>query len=69
MVVGQGEGGLLNLPLEWHFRIMLFVLMLTLMTSLVVIVANVTSLIHALVVEWNLVVCITVRLLFLFEMY
>jgi hypothetical protein len=59
-VAGQGEGGVLNLPLEWHFRIMLFVLMLTFMTSLVIIVANVTSLIHALVVEWNLVVCISV---------
>ncbi|KAL8603322.1 hypothetical protein ACOMHN_054018 [Nucella lapillus] len=52
---GQREGGLLNLPLEWHFRIMLFVLVLTFMTSLVVICANVTSLINVLVVEWTIV--------------
>ncbi|XP_076470905.1 uncharacterized protein LOC143300849 [Babylonia areolata] len=52
---GRREGGLLNLPLEWHFRIMLFVLVLTFMTSLVIICANVTSVINVLVVEWTIV--------------
>ena len=56
LVSGQKEGGLLNLPLEWHFRIMLFVLVLTLLTSLVIVCANVTSVINTLVVEWNLAV-------------
>ncbi|KAK7493767.1 hypothetical protein BaRGS_00014908 [Batillaria attramentaria] len=55
VVAGHQEGGLLNLPLDWHFRTMLFVLVLTLLTSLVFLVANLTSLIDALAVEWNLV--------------
>ncbi|KAK7114940.1 CKLF-like MARVEL transmembrane domain-containing protein 4 [Littorina saxatilis] len=55
VVAGHKEGGLLNLPLEWHFRIMLFVLVLTFLTSLVIVCANVTSVINVLVVEWNLV--------------
>lgn len=55
---GHKEGGLLLLPLSWHFRIMLFVLVLTFLVSLVLLVASVTTLTAMFAIEWNFVVSI-----------
>lgn len=49
---GAAEGGLLNLPLSWHFRIMLFVLVLTLLTTVATLVGHLTSLLATLGFEW-----------------
>lgn len=50
---GSKEGGLLNLPLSWHLRLMLFVLVLTLLVTCVFLIGNVTSLITAFGFEWT----------------
>ncbi|RUS92044.1 hypothetical protein EGW08_000257 [Elysia chlorotica] len=49
---GTEEGGLLNLPLSWHFRIMIFVLVLTLLVTIATLFGHVTSLITVLGPEW-----------------
>ncbi|GFR77886.1 hypothetical protein ElyMa_003980500 [Elysia marginata] len=49
---GAQEGGLLNLPLSWHFRIMIFVLVLTLLVTIATLFGRVTSLITVLGLEW-----------------
>ncbi|KAH9509512.1 hypothetical protein Btru_046073 [Bulinus truncatus] len=50
---GGKDGGLLNLPLSWHFRIMLFVLVLTLLVTVSLLFGNVTSLISIFGFEWT----------------
>ncbi|CAL1543962.1 unnamed protein product [Lymnaea stagnalis] len=50
---GGQEGGLLNLPLSWHFRIMLFVLILTLLVTVALLFGNLTSLISIFGFEWT----------------
>ncbi|KAK0047860.1 CKLF-like MARVEL transmembrane domain-containing protein 4 [Biomphalaria pfeifferi] len=50
---GGKDGGLLNLPLSWHFRIMLFVLVLTLLVTVALLFGNVTSLISIFGFEWT----------------
>ncbi|XP_067652618.1 uncharacterized protein [Haliotis asinina] len=52
---GGYEGGLLNLPLSWHFRIMIFVLILTLLFSFLSILANITSLVFVFPFEWTFI--------------
>ncbi|GFN94884.1 hypothetical protein PoB_002139000 [Plakobranchus ocellatus] len=49
---GADEGGLLNLPLSWHFRIMIFVLVLTLLVTMASLFGHFTSLITVLGLEW-----------------
>ena len=49
---GVEEGGLLNLPLSWHFRIMIFVVVLTLLVTMVTLLGHLTSLIAILGLEW-----------------
>ena len=53
---GSRDGGLLNLPLNWHFRIMIFVLVLTLLVIAAFFFANVTSLISVLGFDWTIFV-------------
>lgn len=50
---GRREGGYLSLPLCWHFRIMVFVLVLTLMSSFVIWAAHVTGVASAFPVNWH----------------
>ncbi|XP_005091282.1 uncharacterized protein LOC101851099 [Aplysia californica] len=50
---GAKEGGLLNLPLSWHFRIMIFVLVLTLLVIATLFFGNITSLITIFGFEWT----------------
>ncbi|KAK3603798.1 hypothetical protein CHS0354_042799 [Potamilus streckersoni] len=52
---GRREGGLLLLPLAWHFRVMIFVLLLTSLTSLLVWIFNVTGLILLFPFNWYLI--------------
>lgn len=53
---GKYESYLL-LPLSWHFRIMVFVLVLTTLTSLVMLVTYTTGLISTFPLNWPLLVC------------
>ncbi|BFZ19246.1 hypothetical protein BsWGS_22285 [Bradybaena similaris] len=50
---GRADGGLLNLPLSWHFRIMIFVIVLTLLVTLAIFLGNLTSLITVFGFEWT----------------
>ncbi|CAG5116272.1 unnamed protein product [Candidula unifasciata] len=50
---GKSDGGLLNLPLSWHFRIMIFVIVLTLLVTLAIFLGNLTSLITVFGFEWT----------------
>ncbi|XP_041375071.1 uncharacterized protein LOC121387953 [Gigantopelta aegis] len=52
---GREESGLLNLPLTWHFRIMMFVLVLTILYSTVSVVGNITSLVYMFPFEWTFI--------------
>ncbi|XP_052062948.1 uncharacterized protein LOC127702687 [Mytilus californianus] len=52
--VGKKDGDFLQLPLGWHFRVMVFVLLLTSMTSLTLWIINATGLILALPLNWYL---------------
>ncbi|XP_071172963.1 uncharacterized protein [Mytilus edulis] len=51
---GKKDGDFLQLPLSWHFRVMVFVLLLTSMTSLTLWIINATGLILALPLNWYL---------------
>ncbi|XP_059156711.1 uncharacterized protein LOC131941458 [Physella acuta] len=50
---GEKDGGLLNLPLSWHFRIMIFVLVLTLLVTVALLFGNITSLVAIFGFEWT----------------
>ncbi|KAL3860334.1 hypothetical protein ACJMK2_010473 [Sinanodonta woodiana] len=52
---GHREGGLLLLPLAWHFRILIFVLLLTSLTSLLMWIFNLTGLILLFPFNWYLI--------------
>lgn len=52
---GKKDSDFLLLPLSWHFRIMLFVLLLTSMTSLTLWVVNATGLVLAIPLNWYIV--------------
>ncbi|XP_021340023.1 uncharacterized protein LOC110441242 [Mizuhopecten yessoensis] len=49
---GCDDGDFLQLPLSWHFRVMLFVLSLTLTTSTFIWLIHSTGLIYMLPVSW-----------------
>lgn len=49
---GRDSEDFLMLPLSWHFRVMLFVLILTLTTSLFVWLIHSSGLVHILLVNW-----------------
>ncbi|KAK6174477.1 hypothetical protein SNE40_017747 [Patella caerulea] len=49
---GQKDGGILHLPLNWHFRIMLFVLILTILSSITSVLANITNIVSLLPIDW-----------------
>ncbi|XP_063443332.1 uncharacterized protein LOC134723708 [Mytilus trossulus] len=51
---GKRDGDFLQLPLSWHFRVMVFVLLLTSMTSLTLWIINATGLVLALPLNWYL---------------